>query len=395
MAQVSDGFYRVQNYGSQRYAYVCDNTGSINVANTSADMGAIALFNASSRDRLTDPASVIYASKKGKNGTLTLYDLESQGTGVHKLINYYVGITDGNVAGTFWVYEPTYSMYLWEGTRANDDDSFIDTNPILRNGKPMLEYRCWSVVPVTKDGAEYLGIQPETRMQLQGAYYKPYYLGFAMNFVSSGMQAYYVSEIKEDVVIIDEIVGTVPAATPVIVKCSSTSSSANRLELKATSPSAIKNNKLVGNYFCYPDHGTSAYKIYNPETMRLLAVKDGKLQFITDTKHEYCSTLEFYKGTKVTYEYCIPANTSYLVVPAGSPATLPVMTRAEYNALHPSTQGDVNGDGKVDIADVAIVYKQIGAGISAVAAPSSDVDKNGKIDIADIAIIYKNISSGN
>lgn len=395
-AQVADGFYRVQNYGSQRYAYVCDNTGSINVQTTSADMGAIALYNPSARNRLIDPASIIYASKKGQKGNLGLYDLESQGTGVHEIINYYVGITQGTASGTYWVYEPTYSMYLWDDTRSKlYEKSHIGTDPVKdANGKVINDYRCWKVIPVTTTGDEYLGILPDSRLLCGGYYYKPYYIDFAINFVNSNTKAYYVSEIKQDAVIIEEVVGTIPAATPIIVKCNTLDASANRVELKATSPTSIKNNKLTGNYFCYSSHGTSAYKIYNAETMRLLAVKDGKLQYITDTQHEYCTELEFSKGTKVTYEYCVPANESYLVVPKGTAASLPVMTRAEYEAAHAALQGDVNKDGKVDIADVAIVYKQIGAGVSASAAPSSDVDKNGKIDIADVAVIYKNISSG-
>lgn len=393
-AQVADGFYRVQNYGSQRYAYVCDNTGSINIANTSADMGAIVLRNASTHDRFSDPASVIYASKKGTNGSTTLYDLESQGTGVYGLINHYVGITNGNVAGTYWVYEASLNMYLWEGSRANAKDSYIDTNAIKRNNQPLLEYRCWSVLPVSATGEEYLGILPNTKNLLDGSYYQAYYLGFAMDFASTGMTAYYVSEVKDDAVIIEEIVGTVPAATPVIVKCSSAQTSDNRVELKATTPAAIKGNQLKGNYFCYADHGTTGYKEYDAETMRLLAVKDGKLQFIADTQHEYCQQLEFWEGFDVSYEWCLPANESYLVVPKGAAASLPVMTKEEYEASHASLPGDANGDGKVDIADVAVIYKQIGSGVSAVASPNSDVDKNGKIDIADIAIIYKNISSG-
>ena len=50
--------------------------------------------------------------------------------------------------------------------------------------------------------------------------------------------------------------------------------------------------------------------------------------------------------------------------------------------------GDVNGDGKVNIEDVAIVAKHFGTTPSSPTwNPACDLDNNGKVDIADVAIV--------
>jgi Ca2+-binding EF-hand superfamily protein len=50
--------------------------------------------------------------------------------------------------------------------------------------------------------------------------------------------------------------------------------------------------------------------------------------------------------------------------------------------------GDVNGDGKVNIEDVAIVSKHFGTTPSSPTwNPACDLDNNGKVDIADVAIV--------
>lgn len=384
---LSNGFYRVQNYGTKRYAYVYDNTGSVNISTTSADMGAIVLYKDATR-RLSDPASVIYINGKGKNGSYDLYDLETQGTGVHKIINYYVSVTKGSAAGTYWVFEPTYNMYLWDGMSSTYyDESYVSTSGSGKN--PNL--RCWSVFPVNSSTDEYLGITPDARRKVGNKYYHPYYVGFAMDFASAGMKAYYVSDVKPDAVIIKEIVGTVPAATPVIVECSASSANSNRVSLYANTPAKISGNNLTGNYFCYADHGETAYKKYAPATMRLLAVKGGKLCYITDTANEYTTLLSINDDEG----YYLPANSSYLQVPAGTAAELPVMTQAEYDALHPATKkGDVNGDGLVNTTDATVLYTVIAAGKSAKDVPAADVNGDGLVNTTDATVLYTIIAAG-
>lgn len=383
---IQDGFYRVQNYGSKRYAYVYDCTGSINLQGTTADMGAIGLYRTAAK-RLSDPASVIYISNQGQSGNYKLYDLQSQGTGVYQIINYLVSVSKGSAPDTYWVYEPKFSLYLWDSSSTTTERSGITTIP--NNAKPNLKN--WQIWPVSSSGDEYLGIAPATNMQLGNKYYKPYYLGFAFDFASAGMKAYYISDVKSDAVIIKEAVGTIPAATPVIVECSSANASDNRVNLYRTSITAISDNKLKGNYFCYGQHAETDRLLYNPETMRVLAVKDGKLCYVTDTEHEHTTSLTLKTGT----DWYVSANESYLPVPKGTAASLPVMTQEEYDALHPATKkGDVNGDGLVNTTDVTVLYTVIAAGKNAKDVPAADVNGDGLVNTTDVTVLYTIIAAG-
>lgn len=388
---VSDGFYRVQNYGTKRYTYVYDNTGKINVQATSADMGAIALYRTPER-RLTDPASVIYISKKGTSGKYDLYDLETQGTGVYKIINYYVNVYGSHIQGAYYVYETQYGQYLYDSSNS----PYYDKTSVATSTN--VKYRdnmCWNVIPVSASSDEYLGIGPDAAMKVGAKYYKPYYLGFAMDFASSGMKAYYVSDVKSDAVIIKEVVGTIPAATPIIVECSSPNATDNRVTPKYQSPASIIGNKLTGNYFCYADHGPTAYKEYDAATMRLLSVKDGRLCYVTDPDNKLCTELEFRYGDESEFRYCIPANSSYLQVPAGTAAELPVMTEAEYDALHPTTKkGDVNGDGSINSTDALVLNRIIASGKTAAQQPQADINGDGQINSTDALVLNRFIASG-
>lgn len=383
---VSDGFYRVQNYGSKRYTYVYDNTGSINVQGTTADMGAIVLLS-DAQKRLTDPASVIYIRNVGKTDVYTLYDLEAQGTGVSKIINYYVSVVNGNIPNTYWVYQPSFNLYLWDAvTSTSVTKSYVKLEP---GSKP--DFRCWMVHPIDATTEEYLGIEPDATMQAGGKYYKPYYLGFSMSMASSGMKAYYVSDVKADAVIITEIQGPIPAATPVIIECSAAEATNNRINLLHDSSPTISDNKLKGNYFCYGSHSTTDRLLYDEATMRVLCVKDGKLQYATDPLHQHTTALKTSNGSG----YYINANESYLQVPAGTPAELPVMTQAEYDALHPTTKkGDINGDGFVNGTDAALLNSLIAAGRTARETPLADINSDGLINGTDAALLNSLIAAG-
>lgn len=386
---VKSGFYRVQNYGSKRYAYIHDCTGSINFSTSSADMGAIVLYSDAQR-RFTDPGSVIYVHNMGNSDGYYKYDLEAQGTGVYSIIQHYVRVTSTNIGGTYWVYEPTYNMYLWDGVGSTAiQKSYVQTQKL---DQKFANHRYWQINEVSAQTEEYLGISPDaTHLALNGKYYKPYYIGFAMDLASNGMKAFYISDVKSDAVIIKEVVGTIPPATPIILECSSIAASNNRVSPLYTTPAAISNNKLIGNYFCYGAHNTTDRLKYDPNTMRVLAVKDGKLQYITDTAHELTTMLNI-NGVS---DYYVNANESYLKVPAGSASTLAVMTQEEYDATHPQTlRGDVNGDGKVNGTDVALLNRLIAAGKSASDSPGADVNGDNKVNGTDVALLNRLIAAG-
>ena len=72
---------------------------------------------------------------------------------------------------------------------------------------------------------------------------------------------------------------------------------------------------------------------------------------------------------------------------------LVLLALAFFMALRPvlgTLVGDVNGDGKVDIQDIAIVAKHFGTTPSSPNwDPACDLDGNGRVDIADVAIVAR------
>ena len=297
-----DGYYRVKNLATSRYIYVYDNTGKINISTTSADMGAIELHKDPDR-RFSDPGSIIYVKYIYEKEGIKKYDLTSQGTGVHQIIGYYVQIFE-NPDLTYYVYAEGF--YLCDNETSSREFGFLGTD---RKG----DYRKW-VASKLNDTDNYFGLAPT--IELNGKYYQPFYAAFPFT-LSEGMKAYYISKVLPSAAILSEITGTVPASTPVLIECSSANTESNKLTLQMENATAISGNQLKGVYFNNPDRQKSkdARTAYDPSTMRVLTVKDGKLVYATDNSLDY-----------------LPANQSYLKVPAGTAETLTVMTEEEYQA---------------------------------------------------------------
>jgi uncharacterized protein YjdB len=299
---LADGYYRVRNLATSRYLYVYDNTGKINIATTSADMGAIELHKDANR-RISDPGSIIYVKYVYEKDGNKRYDMTSQGTGVHQIIGYYVQLYE-NPDKTYYVYAEGF--YLCDSETSSDELGYLGTS-----GKG--NYRKWEALKLN-DTDNYFGLAPT--IQLNGKYYQPFYAAFPFT-LSEGMKAYYISKVLPSAAILSEITGTVPASTPVLIECSSANTESNKLTLQMENATAISGNKLKGVYFNNPYRRKSkdARTAYDANTMRVLAVKDGKLVYTTDSSLDY-----------------LPANQSYLKVPAGTAETLTVMTEEEYQA---------------------------------------------------------------
>ena len=360
-----DGYYRFRNLATSRYMYVSDNTGKINIQTTSADMGAIELHKDPDR-RFSDPGSIIYVKYMYEKEGIKKYDLTSQGTGVHQIIGYYVQIFE-NPDLTYYVYAEGF--YICDNETSSRESGFLGTD---RKG----DYRKW-VVSKLNDTDNYFGLAPT--IELNGKYYQPFYAAFPFT-LNEGMKAYYISKVHPSAAILSEITGTVPASTPVLIECSSANTESNKLTLQMENATAISGNQLKGVYFNNPDRWKSkdALTAYDPSTMRVLTVKDGKLVYTTDSSLDY-----------------LPANQSYLVVPIGTAETLPVMTEEEYHTPEPILiMGDINRDGKISIADLAALV-EILQGRDNVKPylydhSIADLDRDGAITLADLTAL-KNI----
>jgi len=295
-----DGYYRVYNKATSRYIYVLDNTGSINYATTSADMGAIELHKDTARLHY-DPACIIFANKV--SATEDIFDLKAQGTGVHDIIGYYVTVYQKS--------DGSYQVYA-EGKYLDDQETSLRDLGFLgfdRTG----DYRLWYINKVNNT-SQYFGILPTVR--LGNKYYKPFYADFPFSVLSAGVRVYYISKVYRNAAILTEVTGVVPAATPVFIECSSPNYWSNRINIGGTPSTTIANNKLGAVYFNNPNRRKShdARTAFNPATMRVLSVtSDGHLCFA--------------KNTSLVY---LPANESFLNVPTTADDTLLVMTAAEY-----------------------------------------------------------------
>lgn len=312
------GYYRISNNYTGRYIYVLDNKGSINYSTTSADMGAIELYQGIERT-LYDPATVLYCQNiSGKQ-----YDIKAQGTGIYQMIGFYVTLTtDPRYPGTYVAYGSAHGLtkYLFDGISSSSrDQSFLSDA-----GKAECKY--WLIHPIDASGENYFGVKP-TVTASNSEYYAPFYAEFPFSFASEGMKACYVTKVdgQRGYAVYKEITGTVPGATPLFIKCNSEDHSNNRLNIggSATAPT---DNIGVGVYFNNPVSNHLNRVDYNPQTMRVLGtMSDGTLALVTES-----------------YDY-VPRNTFYVNVPAGSPAQFQLVSESEYEEILNSTPVDATG----------------------------------------------------
>ena len=314
-AQLQSGFYRVHNFATERYVYVYDNTGKINVSTTSADMGAIQLWKDHNRT-ISDPASIIYVEQKGGS----IYNLHSQGTSVHEIIGYNVMVYPKG---------DTYQLYAEGKYLADDETSNVPDGQLGTIAKG--DYRRWVATPVNLED-NFFGIKPN--FNIDNTYYEPFFADFAFSFANEGMKAYYISETYKHIAVIKEINDEIIAAnTPVIIGCGSEEPSSNKLNLFINKGNKINNNMLKGIYFNNERRPKSkdARTKYDANTMRVLGItSDGKLGFII-SKEEY-----------------LTANEAYLNVPAGSPEEFELMTEEQLAAYKENEQGQSINSIKTD-----------------------------------------------
>lgn len=307
-----EGYYRVENYLTGRYVRVTDNRGSLNMQATTAELGAIELWKGY-ENTISDPATVIYV--KDLDGKGRDFDLQTQGTGVKEIIDYPVSIVENTnttpVTHRIFGRNSGLTRYIGDATTTTSGlkkDRGYTTSQL----KPNDEANFWIFHKITTDDSQYFGITPE--FQNGDGYYATLYAGFPFSTASEGMTVYYVSRSGNGMAALKELNGTVPAGTPVVVKCSAATTKDNKLNIGGEA-SEISGNKLGGVYF----HNDAKFlhtnlTPYDKETMRVLGtLSDGSLGFVT-----------------ADFEY-LPRNKAYLTVPAGSPAEIKIVSEEEYD----------------------------------------------------------------
>lgn len=328
-AQINgDGYYRIKNAITGRYMTLCDNhSKGIDYNATEAETAALETKKNKS-DIISDPGSVFYIKKINGNE----YNILAQGADMYSMINYYVKIIDSPYKkGAYRAYQTRSGAALYLADKySQNDNSWVITNGYKE------DERDWEIIPVSTSSDNFIGITPN--IEANGKYYTAFYTGFDYKLSSADMKAYYVSKVneKDGYAAYKEIIGTIPANTPVYIECSSKDASNNKIEPLENKAKAISGNKLTGVMFSVGNKYTGHYNsvVFKEPTMRTLNAEEGKLVLNTSTDLlsyiEVCINPGSYKDDDYTYKNTIPHNSFYLNVTEGAAKSIKVVSEEEF-----------------------------------------------------------------
>lgn len=327
LAQLNgDGYYRIQNTSSYgRYLTISnDRVDKTNKNEITGGKEGNVYGLKTVKDPVSDPSSIIYISKDADGRSSSACNIQAQGINPLKFLKdngaelrIYHPSSEANNHYYIWGNKGDIALYLVDN---NGSDGYIKV--ARKDAYP--KNQTWKLYPVDNI-SEYYGIAPDENIKVGDKYYTTVYASFPFQ-LGEGMKAFYVVDSKLDSGIpyaeLKEINnGKVPAATPVIIECSSLNPADNKVALLSSSeaPSAISGNKLAGVYFCYvkmkgntgAENTASNYSeiknvtTYDPNKMRVLGIVNGKLGLVDATDDALTVT------DKGRY---IPANKAYFPI---------------------------------------------------------------------------------
>lgn len=335
LAQLNgDGYYRIQSTSSYgRYLTISNN--KVDDTNKSAitkgEEGNVYGLKTIT-DPVSDPSSIIYISKDNTSTSDIAYNIQAQGInplGFLKSNGAELRIYPDSKKGGYFIYgsKGAISLFLVDN---NGSDGYIK----VARRDAYKDNQNWYVKPV--DGTtEYLGIAPDPNIKVGDKYYTTIYASFPFQ-PGEGMKAYYVGEGKfsdcTPYAELKEINGKVPAATPVIIECSSLDPADNKVTLLSgnDAPAAISGNKLAGAYFCYikmfpntdMENPSANYQEiknaidYDSKKMRVLGLVNGKLGLVDAGDEALVVTQIVTKDRKTVLGQgrYLPANKAYFPI---------------------------------------------------------------------------------
>lgn len=301
------GFYRIQNYKTDRYFVMVDDTAWVVVTASTQDIntGAFRLVRPFEERVASNPATICYLTKH----TNYQYNVSGQGMDLYARVKSYLEFRQQSngtytIGGTGTSGGVSMTKYLRD-TEDPDDVAYIYTVSSNLNN-----YCYWWIRPI--NDKYYFGPKPTVKAIIEGdsLYYLPFYASFSV-VLNDHVKAYYVSEVKGSYAKVTACTTFAPTTTPVILECKSETPADNKVTLSPATYT-ISDNKLKGVYFCNDVPAESKHRnvtVYNSSTMRVLGrADDGRLAFV--------------KASDLKY---IPANTCYLQVAAGSPDVIYVV----------------------------------------------------------------------
>lgn len=296
-AQLSRGFYRIQNKYTDRYISIADNDkNNYPISTTTFAMKGIKTLKAG-ENVSTNPSTVFLVHNVGG----IQYDIEGQGTSIHKISGgrLYMNLeaqSDGSYQA-YGVYQA--KIYLTDDTDTDAEESYLKNS---QNSSVIKKTSYWWARPINTY-TEYICIKPE--VEVDGKYYGTIFASFAFKLASSGMKAYTVNTAAGNTFTLQEIPGTIPAKTPVIIECSSNNYADNKI-LPVEETGKAGGNLLIGTYCARKDTKYLNVTPYDNATMRTIGKSNGKLAFVK------ASSSDLYEGAY------LKANKAYLQVPSSA-----------------------------------------------------------------------------
>ncbi len=279
------------------------------------------------------PGAVIYAKKKNTNPSNYDYNLINQGTSLLTLTtgtydgnmdlefyDNYINIVKASGSGATTLYTASITLKAQNNSMANlgtryfvdDNGTFsINTSSSATNAK-------WYIEPVT-----HFNVQPE--VELNGKWYTTLKVAFAFTLSGSVEKAYAITANSAGVLQYQEITGTIPAGTPVLLQCGSPNAADCQLipqgEPVFTAPQQVVNtnapaadeaskytgtNLLGGTYYCNTD-GTITF-----ETKTGTATFNANHDTATSGKYVIGKTADGKLGFIAATGTSMPANKAWL-----------------------------------------------------------------------------------
>lgn len=315
-----EGFYRIKNRGEAgRYISVQNDKVSEESKKLDLSSGTAAQASIEAlqlvKSREGNPGTILYV--KGNESGFTL---EAQGMNTQELLEK---IGQRNMKLQMNSKNELFATY--QGMQADLIDfgydypitwdshcAVVGTSYIRQLETGYRQYAFWDFKKIDNEN-EFFGIDPNEGIEVGGKYYTTLFTSFAYQ-LRDGMKAYYIDQhiydtnlVKEPIAELKEITdGKIPAATPVIIECSSDNVANNKTTLLDETLTPISGNELKGRVFCFvpteqEDQSMKNALQFNQNTMRVLGVVDGKLAFVAN------NSAALNKGY-------IPANKAYLPI---------------------------------------------------------------------------------
>ena len=299
-AQISSGFYHIQNDLTTRYMIMVDNTkGSTSASHN--DLGSVETSKNWEKVS-THPGAICYITPKGGSE----YDVYAQGTSIGALTQgkVYPRIdAQGDGTYTIWgsgVYQGvTVTIYM--GDKSNVDTKYKEKDD-SELGEADSKNRYWKLHKIDNTN-HYLGLKPDFKTS-DGAFWGSIYVGFACE-LSDGMEAYYVDKLTNSEYHLTKITAkTIAPETPMLIKCTSDDPAKNIIRPVAmTGGTEITGNKLSSLYFdCGKNYHNTRRVAFNKSTMRVPGLtSDGKLAFVSEPASDYLTDGAYLPHNKVYF----------------------------------------------------------------------------------------------